>query len=66
VFAALAVMNLTMPIGGLIIVDESLVEDPHGIGGLQAPKAEARDVLRNRRYGECSITIACATSAMFG
>jgi predicted MFS family arabinose efflux permease len=66
VFVALAVMNMTMLFGVIVLVDESLPEDRRSPGGLKTLPASMRDMRCNRHYAGYVMTIACTTSAMFG
>lgn len=66
VFAALAVLNLLMLLGVLLLAEESLPSERRRPGGLSALVADTRRVLGNRRYLGYTLTLAFASAAMFG
>ncbi|MCU1433708.1 MAG: Bcr/CflA family drug resistance efflux transporter [Pseudarthrobacter sp.] len=66
VFWALAVLNLLMVIGSIIIVKESLPREHRSKGGVKELFASTGRVLGNRRYLGFTFAFAFAMAAMFG
>jgi DHA1 family bicyclomycin/chloramphenicol resistance-like MFS transporter len=66
VFWALAVLNLLMVIGSIIIVKESLPQEHRSKGGVKELLASTGRVLSNRRYLGFTFAFAFAMAAMFG
>jgi DHA1 family bicyclomycin/chloramphenicol resistance-like MFS transporter len=66
VFWALAVLNLLMVIGSIIIVKESLPQEHRSKGGVKELLASTGRVLGNRRYLGFTFAFAFAMAAMFG
>ncbi|WP_428365672.1 multidrug effflux MFS transporter [Mycolicibacterium sp.] len=66
VFVALAALNLVMLLGAYLMAGESLPVHARRPAGLRAFARSAFSVLGNRRFMGYTLTIGCASAAMFG